>query len=285
MKKIFLLIVLGVFAITTAQAQQTGNTVSKLTGWTISQETKDKFFQAVKAGKIGVVRKMVDDVLVAGTLTNAKDAKGNTPIMMAAEKGYLEIVKFLTENGGYVNSTNNNDWTALCFALKNRRPKTADYLLDVKARADISCGKEGDRTTPLVLATDTNANPQLIERLASKADVNVRDGKGFTPLMRAAEAGNVKSVEILLKAGADMNMEIPSYKGAGKPVAFFPIYSGELDTLKYLLERGAKLHGFFENGAYVTPHEVARSNGGAEMVKYLESKGFTEDGFVDQYWD
>src|ERR1700719_3480151 len=46
---------------------------------------------------------------------------------------------------------------------------------------------------------------RLKSMTTSGADVNMRDGRGSTPLMHAAAVGSLEAMKLLLKAGADVN--------------------------------------------------------------------------------
>ncbi|NCF69896.1 MAG: hypothetical protein GWP61_28460, partial [Chloroflexi bacterium] len=54
---------------------------------------------------------------------------------------------------------------------------------------------------------DTKAVEDL---LAEGADVNVKDGIGFTALFRAARSGHTETVKLLLAKGADPNVKLPT---------------------------------------------------------------------------
>ena len=66
-------------------------------------------------------------LLENGADINAKDGVGNTPLMWAANKGYLEIARFLVENGADIDARNNANWTALISAMQSDRFEMANY--------------------------------------------------------------------------------------------------------------------------------------------------------------
>ena len=101
------------------------------------------------------------------------DARGNTPLHIAAANANPDVVK------------------ALIAAGADLAARTGGYL---------SPGPNGQ--TPLHHAAARNENPAVVEALlAAGADVNARDQNGQTPLHDANAAGT----EVLLAAGADVN--------------------------------------------------------------------------------
>ena len=71
-------------------------------------------------------------------------------------------------------------------------------------KVDVNKENKVDGMTPLMLALE-NANEEIIDLLL-KAGADVNKGmKGWTPLLKACESGNKNSVKMLIKAGADFN--------------------------------------------------------------------------------
>lgn len=120
-----------------------------------------------------------------------------------------------------------------------------------------------------------------------------------TPLIEACRNGCLDAVKVLIKAGANVNLQGEAFYGPLHCAA----YGGHVDTLKYLLEHGARVDLFdghdrpmnsaakgghieiakvlLEHGADVnahgiddaTPLENAVSHGHAEMVRFLLNNG------------
>ena len=72
------------------------------------------------------------------------------------------------------------------------------------------CEVRTDRSgrTPLMCATESLGRDSLeiVRQLVTDgADVNAKDDDGFTPLIDAAEAGNIQIVRLLLRHGADVH--------------------------------------------------------------------------------
>ena len=107
---------------------------------------------------------------------NAKTFGNRTPLMIAAERGQIKVVTYLTEHGvpstrDYVNRRDDNGQTALHYAVQCFDPISCEIL---------SC---------------------LIEH---GGDVN-STYDNCTPLMIAAERGQMKLVTFLIEHGANLD--------------------------------------------------------------------------------
>ena len=71
--------------------------------------------------------------------------------------------------------------------------------------------------------------------LGAGADVDVRDGRGWTALMHAVDKGYVVLVDILIKAGADVDMRDPR----GATAMFMAAVHGHTEIMEMLVEVGA----------------------------------------------
>jgi ankyrin repeat protein len=87
------------------------------------------------------------------------------------------------------------------------------------------------------------ANPQTARPLSPR--INQPDRDGYTPLMRAAERGQVNVARVLLKNGAVADAKHP----AGITALMFAAEKGRLQVVKLLLAAGAD-----PNISVLTPH-------------------------------
>lgn len=133
---------------------------------------------------------------------------------------------------------------------------------------------EGDGS-PLMGAAEAR-NVRILNLLLDVgADPNgVVEGDG-SPLIKAAQSGVLESVQALVLRGADVNLAV---EGDENPL-IGAAEGGHLAIVQYLVSRGADVHTRIWNdrydgtGEWRTALSQARKNRRADVVKYLESLG------------
>ena len=96
-----------------------------------------------------------------------------------------------------------------------------------------------DMNAELFLAAAENNKPKILSCLENGADINLRNGKGWTPLIVASFNGGLEAMKTLIENGADIDM--PDFKGI-TPL-MYAMQNYEKTKLKLgfdlLLEKGA----------------------------------------------
>ncbi len=113
-------------------------------------------------------------LIMKGYDVNATDRFGTTPLMLASQRARVGCVEELLDGGASIHMVDKRGRTAVFYALS----QLGNYY---------GC--------PIVKL--------LLER---GADPNVRDDKGWTPLMKASWSGCEKVVQALLDYGADLSL-------------------------------------------------------------------------------
>lgn len=106
---------------------------------------------------------------------------------------------------------------------------------------------------------------QLLLDHGADANLNYEFGS-MSPLFFAASRGHLATAKLLLDNGADANKDVRS-----KPLEQAAIMGGDLDIVKLLLDKGAKVDSKYVNG--VTPLWLAVSHGHKAVVELLLKKG------------
>jgi ankyrin repeat protein len=140
------------------------------------------------------------------------DMSGWSAIHLAADSEAVAMIDWLLENGAMIDAETmgypHPGRTALHFAASKRSdagPQMVKTLLEKgKSKATVQTRQGGN--TPLHYAIDGRSVETVQALLDSKADPNVTNGSGITPLHKAvAIPGLEEIVRVLLKGHADSN--------------------------------------------------------------------------------
>lgn len=101
---------------------------------------------------------------------SARDGHGSTPLMLAAGRGLLEVVKTLVAKGVEVNVLDDDGWTALACAVDAKQEECALYLLEEASaswRGNIrdACGMKSSSVLGLAIMTRI---PRVVKALVQR---------------------------------------------------------------------------------------------------------------------
>ncbi len=197
---------------------------------------------------------MVRSLLEAGADPDAALILGETVLMTAARSGNADVVQQLLVEGADPNMSAARGQTALMWAAAQGHSDVVGVLIgydtDVHARSDVWSELH---------KTDL---PQASHR---DHQVWIQQG-GNTPLMFAVRAGDLASAEMLVAAGADVNVESAYGLGATALAA----HSNHADVVEFLLESGADPNT--SEGGYTALH-AAVLRGNERAVRTLLAHG------------
>ena len=111
----------------------------------------------------------------------------------------LDRVKFLVSKGADVNKPDNQGWTPLQSAARQRHDKMIALLIDLGA--DVNAGDP----TPLVAAVMRDHVPSVKVLIEHGADMEKPGQEDFRPLPLAIAEDKYESAKALMEAGADVN--------------------------------------------------------------------------------
>lgn len=172
------------------------------------------------------------------------DGQGNTPLQRATDAGQLEAVKLLIRGSANVKANSaRGKFTALHVAAARHNQQIATLLLN--AGADVNARDALGATALLDVRPQKTDASEVAQAKAgfvrfliqAGADVNARPKHGDGLLHQALTAGNREILAALLEAHADVNL-----KGWNKLPLEIAVDSGDMDTIKLLLRAGADVN-------------------------------------------
>jgi ankyrin repeat protein len=178
---------------------------------------------------------VTDMLLKAGAGVNDRGEGGMTALMHAAMHDDAPVVKRLIESQGDVSAGDARGWTPLMHATRRDRGYPAVIELLIGAGAEVNAAHNCGGTA--LSSACYNGHVGAVERLLDAgAQVNVKDEAGWTPLICACVNGHTPVVKLLLAAGAEANAK----DRTGRTPLGVALDSGHQETVKMLLEAGAK---------------------------------------------
>jgi ankyrin repeat protein/tetratricopeptide (TPR) repeat protein len=180
-------------------------------------------YQASRLGH----RDIVEFLLDCGAGVDIQPLRGNktpgTPLIVAVEKGQMEVARFLISRGADLEARTWNGLTPLLVLSYDNRPEFTSMLIDAGANVDaanaygwtaILIGAHCGHIEPIKLLVDAGAN------------VNAVTSEGATALLVAVGSGNLELAEFLIEEGADVDLAILSRQNTK--------YGGEPHHLQWL---------------------------------------------------
>ncbi len=207
-------------------------------------------------------------LLAQGADVDVSDGNFVAPIYIAAGRGHLSTVQALIEAGADVQNG------ALGSGAFSGNPDVVRALLAAGARPDYAFGG------PIlinVIGDNKPANLEVVRALIEAgADVNARDGQGYTPLSMAFVRDRSDMIQLLLQSGARPEaLKESMLTSAAK--------RGDLQEVASIIAAGTSVDARNTIGA--TPLSEAVCSGQLAMVHYLLRAGAnvnlpTGDGYL-----
>ena len=186
----------------------------------------------------------ISRLIAHGLSIEQPDGTGNTPLHWAAQYGEPDSVKWLISKRANLESRTSNglQMTPLHTAVRIGRLEIAMILLDAGANIEAAMELPSGHTA-LHIATERNLTDLVKELLHRKAHVDPISNdcseemsdksSGETPLMMATRNGNLDIMDMLLKAGA--NVEGNNGYWSFRPL-FIAVKKGDLAAIRELLD-------------------------------------------------
>jgi ankyrin repeat protein len=216
-----------------------------------------ELFEAIRTGDAEKVRSLC---AANAALVNARNARGQSAVLMACYTGRKEIRDALVENGA---------------TLELHEAAAAGDLARVKetvgANPELAKNYSPDGFPVLALAA-AFGHEEVAQYLHSKgAGINAiaTNGTGYSALTGAVANGNASLVKWLAQNGADVNYR---YAKGHSPL-LEAAANGRLDMVKILVAHGADPHARTDDGKNALA--FAQERGRREVAEYLRELGLT----------
>jgi uncharacterized protein len=184
---------------------------------------------------------MIESLLKAGADARAFGPNGETMLMTAARTGVPETLTVLLEAGAEIDVPDPNfGQTALMLAVRERNRDAVELLLDRGADVNVrtAAGPAPDFTLPCK-GTGCGSEGVGINR-GGLPDRGRRDAAqgGMTALIYAARDGLTEIAELLVAAGADLELA----EANGIRPLLMSLLNGHIEVARVLVDAGAQLN-------------------------------------------
>ena len=209
-----------------------------------------------------VVQVLID----AGADFEAKEEEGRSPLHKACNSGHLDIVKLLVRSGAGVRATDNKGVTCLIGASYLGHTETVRYLVGLK-EVDIN-HVDSTGCTALRHAAVRNHADAVEVLIDAGADIEVKDEEGRSPLLVSNCLGHLDIAIMLVKAGADVCVT----DNKGRTCFALASYYGHTETVRYLAGlKEVDLEHADSTGRTALSHAVVANH--ADVVEVLIDAG------------
>jgi ankyrin repeat protein len=223
-----------------------------------------RMLTAAQKGQVSVVL----EALAEGANINDKDESGETALMKAAAHGHDGLVTELLARGASTNEKDSKGQTALMRAAEGGNVSILKLLMAgaLVARSGekaVAAGKD------LLKGAGVNLPnikvPGLGDAPLGATELDLQDSQGQTALMKAAAAGQVQTVTVLLRASLD-SARLMDHKG--QTALTHAILKGSPDCVTAILGAGLYENMIRDNEGN-TPLHHAAAQGNVEMCRAL----------------
>jgi ankyrin repeat protein len=253
------------------------------TSKTASNAPTHPLHEAAQTGNVDALIKALEEPKIK---VDQKDPQGLSALMVAAEKGNMEIAKYLVERGARVAAKDDNGETAvmkaavkgyadLCLFLIHaqcaQRKTTKELGVDSSAalaneKKRIVEAKDDEGITALMKVAAVGSLDLFKLLLEQKASPEAKDDYGWTPMFWAALEGKLNILEYCVN---DLMLVVDQANEKGETLLQKAATNGYTDVCRFLIAQGAKLNSSDQDQQ--TPLMWAAGAGHLDTVVYLLS--------------
>jgi len=202
----------------------------------ISANAKDEQSRsAVALAAINGHSAVIRILLSAGANLNQPDREGNSAVVHAIHSAQMDCASTLITGGANVDVRDNGGLSAVMLAVQAGQYSILEALIN--AGADVSVKNHESGQTALMMAADRGSMDMvelLLKNAITSEDRDAQDRKGTTALLYAVRKGHTEIVRLLCSKKADVNL------ADKEGVTPLKAAAGNTQMIKILSDHGAK---------------------------------------------
>lgn len=202
----------------------------------------------------------------AGVPVNSLNSSGESPLLLATDRGSVSCVGVLLRNGADVNLVGENVKSPILLAIERGNEAIVKQLLASGAEF----GPTNEKKAGLLHYAAQHADDEtdMLELLLQHgADLHATDADGLTPLFYAARSADPKVVKWLIQRGAKTD----TLTANGSTLMYYAAQNNNSRVMRYLVKLG--LNPLALNHEQASPLHAAAKAGQNTTVTYLFELG------------
>ena len=222
---------------------------------------------ACEKGHIDIVDYLIEEYNMGLT---SYDNNGNNAIHVATLCNQVNLLIYLLSKNYNETFTNSNSDTCLHLASTYGFLDIVMLLLSLPSSNIIINWRNNQQRTPLFCAALNNSFEVVQYLCQSGANINIPDKDGFTPVSIASSKNNYEVVKYLCELGAEKSIK---EKNNGRNCLLLACQEGHLNIVKYLIEvQHMKFKNSDKEGNNML--HIATLYNRIELIKYFIEKGY-----------
>ena len=187
--------------------------------------------------------------------------EGCTALHVAASKEHIDVLSCLVENGADIDARTKDNCTPLMIASRHNRVNAVTFLVEHGANINLK-DKHGNTALHYAVRRGLGSCDILLCLVKNGADVDACTNDNCTPLMTASEYGHVNVVTFLVEHGAKMDLQ----DRKGNTAFHYAVRFSSTDVACKLLTLGASQ---LYNNDQLTPLLLASNQSKFSVVEKL----------------